>query len=160
MKIYKLEREQTINIPVEISWSFFSNPKNLQEITPKNLSFNILSELPKKVYPGLIILYKLKILGIFQTNWVTEITQVKDNEFFIDEQRFGPYKFWHHQHIFINEAGKTRMKDIVHFGLPFGIFGRIGIGFVNNQLEEIFSYRKKKLDDSDFITKIIKETKL
>jgi ligand-binding SRPBCC domain-containing protein len=159
MKVYRLEKEQLIDIPIDISWEFFSNPKNLQEITPDSLSFNITSDLPEKVYPGLIILYKLKLLGFVPMNWVTEITQVREGEFFIDEQRFGPYKFWHHQHIFIEEAGKTRMKDIVHYGLPFGILGRIGIGFVNSQLEEIFSYRKKKLEEINFINRIVKETK-
>jgi ligand-binding SRPBCC domain-containing protein len=157
MKIYKLEREQLIDIPLDISWDFFSEPKNLQKITPDSLSFEIISDLPDKVYPGLIILYKLKLLGAIPMNWVTEITQVIDNHFFIDEQRFGPYKFWHHQHIFIEENGKTRMKDIIHYGLPLGIFGRIGVGFVKKQLEEIFDYRHKKLEDMAFIKNIIEE---
>lgn len=154
MKIYKLEKSQLLDIDVETAWNFFSNPSNLQRITPDDLSFNILSPLPDKVYPGLIILYKIKIFTFIPINWVTEITQVRENEFFIDEQRFGPYKFWHHQHSFEEKNGKTLMKDIVHYGLPFGIIGRLAKGIVQKQLKEIFDYRQSILSDITFWTKI------
>ncbi len=160
MKIYKIEQEQLLDIPLEKSWKFFSNPSNLQEITPDSLSFSIVSDLPKKVYPGLIILYKLKLMGAIPMNWVTEITHVRENEFFVDEQRFGPYKFWHHQHILSEENGKTKMIDIVHYGLPFGILGNIGNGFVKSQLRDIFEFRKQKLNNTSYIQKIREETKL
>lgn len=154
MKIYKLEKSQLLDIDLETAWKFFSDPKNLQKITPSDLSFNILSPLPEKVYPGLIILYKIKIFSFIPFNWVTEITQVRENEFFIDEQRFGPYKFWHHQHSFEKKNGKTLMKDTVHYGLPYGIFGRLGKGIVQKQLRQIFDYRKSILSDIAFWTKI------
>ncbi len=79
---------------------------------------------------------------------MTEITQVSENKYFIDEQRFGPYKFWHHQHHFREIDGGTEMNDILTYGLPMGMLGRIANGlFVANKLQQIFEYRKRKVVD-------------
>ena len=126
----------------------FSNPANLQKITPNDLGFKILSKHHgAKMYPGQIIEYKVKpVLGI-PIYWMTEITHVKDKEFFVDEQRVGPYKIWHHEHHFKAVAGGVEMTDIVTYVLPLGILGRLVHPFlVRPKLEQIFAYRFQKVD--------------
>ncbi len=151
MKIYKLHKKQILNIPLETAWDFFSNPKNLSRITPKKMGFDIKSELPERMYAGMIIEYTVKpVLGI-PLNWVTEITHVDEPNFFIDEQRFGPYKFWHHQHIFKKISDGVEMEDIIHYGLPMGIFGRMAHPIiVKPELEGIFDYRFEFLKSYKF----------
>ena len=93
MKIYTLNKIQTFPITLEKCWDFFSNPANLELITPAELGLSVISELPDSMYPGMIIHYNVSpILGIKQS-WVTEITHIKEPEYFIDEQRIGPYTF-------------------------------------------------------------------
>ncbi len=149
MKLYMLSEEQFLPISKQEAWDFFSSPKNLPKITPDYLSFKITSKIGlDKMYPGQIITYIVKPLLGIPLRWATEITQVKDNEFFIDEQRFGPYAFWHHQHWFEEKDGGVLMKDIVHYGLPLGPLGRLANAlFVNKQLQGIFSYRKQVVDE-------------
>lgn len=113
MKMYTLKAEQVIPISLDVAWDFFSNPNNLPKITPSWLNLKVTSDLPDKMYQGMIITYKVyPVFGIPQ-NWVTEITTVKEKNFFIDEQRFGPYKFWHHQHHFKEINDGVEMRDIV-----------------------------------------------
>lgn len=146
MKIHNLISKQTLPIKINEAWDYFSNPKNLQEITPDYLGFKITSELPEKMYQGMIVTYKVKPLFNIPINWVTEITTVDDKKLFIDEQRFGPYKFWHHQHKFKEVENGTEMIDIVHYGFPFGIFGNIAHKlFIHKQLKGIFDYRYEYL---------------
>ena len=102
MKIFKLKYSQKLPINLNEAWDFLSSPNNLELITPKSMDFNITDWDKRKAYPGQIIQYTVRPVLGFKINWVTEITQVKDKEFFIDEQRFGPYSFWHHKH-FIKE---------------------------------------------------------
>lgn len=147
MKIYKFESRQLLPVSIDEAWEFFSSPVNLQEITPDTLNFEIIGELPEKMYAGMIIIYKVKPLPGYKTNWVTEITKAIKPHYFIDEQRFGPYKFWHHQHIFEQTENKTLMRDIIHYGLPFGFAGRIANSLiVKKQLQQIFDFRFKYLD--------------
>ncbi len=142
MKIYTLKTRITLPISLEDAWNYFSTPKNLNEITPAHLNFKILSELPGKMYPGLLIQYKVHpILGI-PLHWVTEITHVEEKKYFVDEQRFGPYELWHHQHHFRQTENGVEMTDIVNYKLPFGAIGAFfGGWFVKKQVEGIFSYR-------------------
>jgi ligand-binding SRPBCC domain-containing protein len=143
MKIHTYKTTQIVHTDLQTCWDFFSSPGNLQKITPPSMGFNIISGADRKMYPGQIITYTVKpFLGIPVT-WVTEITQVKEWEFFIDEQRFGPYKFWHHQHFFRLVPEGIEMTDIVHYVLPFGVLGMIAIPMVKKKLREIFSYREK-----------------
>lgn len=100
----------------------------------------------KSMYPGTIITYKVSPIWGIQLDWMTEITQVEHEKYFIDEQRFGPYKFWHHQHHFKAIEGGTEMTDILTYGLPMGIFGRIANRiFVADKLQQIFEFRKQKV---------------
>ena len=141
--IYTLETEQELQIPLSKAWDYFSSPENLAKITPPKMGFNITSKVDKKAYQGQIITYKVSPVPLVKTNWVTEITQVKEQAFFIDEQRFGPYKMWHHEHWFMElPNGKTLMKDKISYKMPFGFLGHIAQAlFVKKQLKTIFEYR-------------------
>lgn len=144
--IYELRTEQTFNAPIDEVWEFFSSPRNLEKITPNKLKFQILNNPAEKAYPGQIIAYKISIFPPFQTKWVTEITYVKNQEFFVDEQRFGPYAMWHHEHHFKAEGNTTVMEDIIHFKMPLGFLGRIAYAlFAKKQLQKIFNFRKEEV---------------
>jgi ligand-binding SRPBCC domain-containing protein len=149
MATFSLKTVQKIPVDIDTAWEFFSNPANLQKITPGNLGFKILSKHHgEKMYHGQIIEYKVKpILGI-PIYWMTEITHVKDKEFFVDEQRFGPYQLWHHQHHFKVIDGGVEMTDIVHYRNPLGFLGNIANALlVKAQLKQIFEYRIKVVEE-------------
>ena len=147
MKIFKLKYSQKLPINLNEAWDFLSSPNNLELITPKSMDFNITDWDKKKAYPGQIIQYTVKPMLGLKINWVTEITQVRDKEFFIDEQRFGPYSFWHHKHFLRPIEGGVEMEDVIHYKLPFGIIGKWAHPFlVKPKLNEIFEYRKQALE--------------
>lgn len=145
--IHTLAQEQFLPISLKEAWDFFSSPGNLDEITPKELGFKIVYQPGEKMYEGQIIEYKVMIAPGVWVPWVTEIKLVKTQESFIDEQRFGPYKFWHHLHHFEEVDGGVLMKDLVHYALPCWPFGEIGHGlFVRPKLERIFGFRREILE--------------
>jgi ligand-binding SRPBCC domain-containing protein len=147
MKIYTLEQKQFLPIPLAEAWNFFSDPHNLKEITPPSMDFRVISETGHETYAGQIIQYTVKPMFGIPVRWVTEITHVREPYFFVDEQRFGPYTFWHHQHLFSEVPGGVEMRDIVSYGLPFGPLGRLVRELVvKHQLERIFGYRRKVLE--------------
>ena len=148
MSHFQFRREQFIQTDIESIWDFASSPKNLKEITPDYMSFDITAKgLPEKMYPGMIISYKVSPLFNIKMNWVTEITHVKDYHFFVDEQRLGPYKMWHHQHFFEKKDNGVMMIDIVTYIPPFGFLGDIANSlFIKKQLNNIFDYRFKIMD--------------
>ena len=148
MKLTQLHFEQKINTDLINLWEFISSPKNLSKITPNYMDFNIKSKVPEQMYEGLIISYTVKpILGI-KLNWVTEITHIKDKNYFVDEQRSGPYKMWHHEHILEETNDGIIMKDIISYIPPYGFIGLIlNKLFIKKQVREIFQYRTKVLDD-------------
>ena len=148
-KVYNLKTVQKIPISLDKAWDFFSDPKNLQAITPGNMGFNIISaHHGEKMYPGQIIEYKVSPLLNIPLYWMTEITQVEDRKYFIDEQRFGPYSLWHHQHHFKEVDGFVEMTDIIHYKLPFWFLGDIVHAlFVKKQLQGIFDFRFKKVEE-------------
>jgi ligand-binding SRPBCC domain-containing protein len=145
MKINTLTKVQFIPVDAETCWDFFSDPSNLAKITPPEMGFKITSAV-SAMYPGLIITYQVRPLAGIPLTWVTEITQVKKGEYFVDEQRFGPYKFWHHKHFFREVTGGVEMMDIVHYALPLDPFSRIFLPVVRKKLEEIFRYRSKFIE--------------
>jgi len=146
MKIYTLHAKQNLPISREQAWQFLSDPKNLKVITPDYMGFNIQSGADRTMYAGQIIEYIVTpILGI-KNRWVTEITHVVDQEYFVDEQRFGPYALWHHKHFIKEIEGGVEMEDLLHYKLPFGYLGQLVHPFlVKPKLDEIFEYRKNKL---------------
>ncbi len=147
--IYQLETKQIIHASLDEVWSFFSSPKNLDKITPKEMSFEITSHILDKTYQGQIITYNIEILPKIKSAWVTEITYCEDKKFFIDEQRFGPYTMWHHEHHFEEtKDGKVLMRDIVSFKLPMGKFGKLFAGrMIKNKVKGIFEHRFKIIDE-------------
>jgi len=146
--IYTLTSEQILPLTLEKAWEFFTVPTNLDKITPDEMKFKITNNPPSKTYQGQIITYKIGILPGIDANWITEITHLEDRKFFVDEQRFGPYAMWHHEHHFkALENGNVLMTDIVNFKLPFGIFGDLLAGFyVKNKVKFIFESRFKILE--------------
>lgn len=146
MTLHRLERTQFLPIPMADAWDFFSDPRNLCLITPPDLGFAITSPVPERTYPGLIVTYTVTpFLGV-AVHWVTEITHCVAPSFFVDEQRFGPYRFWHHQHHFRQVPGGVEMDDIVHYRLPFGPLGELAAPFVATRLRRIFDFRREALD--------------
>lgn len=146
MPIHTLHTKQIIRASREEAWSFFSNPQNLSKITPPGMGFDIVTpDLPGRIHAGLMIEYRVRpLLGIPMT-WLTEITHVKDGEYFVDEQRVGPYSIWHHEHRFHDLGdGRLEMEDRVTYVLPFQPFGDIVHPFlVKPQLDRIFAFREK-----------------
>jgi ligand-binding SRPBCC domain-containing protein len=146
MKIHVLEQEQQLPISLEEAWDFFSSPRNLDAITPPDLGFRIVHCPGDKMYEGQIITYKVKIAPAAWVSWVTEIKAVEERRAFVDEQRAGPYRFWHHRHAFEETDEGVRMSDLVHYALPFGPFGGIAHAmFVRRKLEWIFESRRRIL---------------
>ena len=142
-KVYSLKTVQILKVSIDEAWDFFSSPKNLQKITPQKLGFQIISQHHgEKMYAGQIIEYKVRpVMGI-PLYWMTEITHVEDKKYFVDEQRFGPYSLWHHQHHFREVSGGVEMTDIVHYKLPLWILGDVAHSlFVKSQLKGIFDHR-------------------
>ncbi len=147
MHLYHLRVRQNLPLTLQQAWDFFSNPNNLAEITPAWLNFSVTSSLPEKMHPGMIVTYQVRPWGSLALNWVTEITHVHAPHFFVDEQRDGPYRFWHHQHHFREVNGGVEMTDVVHYALPFGPLGRLAHYFsVETRLREIFKFRKECLN--------------
>ena len=147
--IYQLKREQILKSDIETIWNFVSSPKNLPRITPTYMNFNITSkDLKDDMYPGMLISYTVTpVLGI-PMSWLTEITHVSDKKYFVDEQRYGPYAMWHHQHFIEPHKDGILMTDIVTYKMPLGILGRIAHWlFVKRQLNSIFNYRFQKMEE-------------
>lgn len=149
MAAHSIKTVQKIPVSLDEAWAFFSNPANLQAITPEGMGFTIISRYHGDVmYAGQLIEYKVRPVAGIPIYWMTEITQVKDRAYFIDEQRFGPYSLWHHQHHFKEIPGGVEMTDIVHYKNPLGILGRIANTlFVKQKLNSIFNYRYKKVEE-------------
>lgn len=146
MKLYSIHTKQNLPITLEEAWKFISDPKNLEVITPDSMGFVTLSGDEKEMFAGQLIHYKITPLLGITMQWVTEITHVQEKKFFVDEQRFGPYAFWHHKHFLKEIPGGVEMEDIVHYSVPMGILGQLVHPFlVKPKLEGIFEYRKKKL---------------
>ena len=145
MPVHTLERTQIIPATLTTAWEFFSSPRNLEKITPSSLGFQILSELPPKMYPGMMIRYRVSPLFGIPMTWVTEITHVDEGRFFMDEQRVGPYRMWHHEHHFRDlGGGRIEMFDRVTYQLPFGWLSEsVHTLVVKPQIEGIFAYREK-----------------
>lgn len=146
-RVNLIRQVQQLPISVEEAWDFFSHPKNLAIITPEHLNLKFTNELyGDEIYPGQIITYKVKPLLRIPLFWMTEITHVERHKLFVDEQRKGPYALWHHQHHFKAIEDGVEMTDIVHYKLPFGPFGALGMPLIKKQLSSLFAYRKQRVE--------------
>lgn len=148
--IYTLERSQVIDVPVVDCWRFFSDPRNLQKITPPTLRFRIKSEVPARIHVGLMIRYSVTPLAGIPLTWLTEITGVEEPNYFVDEQRIGPYRVWHHEHFFTPMgAERTAVRDLVNYVPPFGPLGALLNALaIRPQLGRIFDYRERQLGNA------------
>lgn len=143
---YRFERTQILPINIDKAWAFFTDPRNLPLITPPNMDFRFLSEPHTDTYAGMIFCYTLRPLFGISVNWTTEITHLQKPFIFVDEQRFGPYRFWHHQHIFKEVEDGVEMHDLVHYLLPHIQFtGLVNKFIVAPRLRRIFDFRQKAL---------------
>ena len=148
MSLHTLKSIQKLPISLDEAWHFFSSPANLKVITPDYMSFKVTSDdADVPMFPGMIISYIVRPVLHIPMEWVTEITHVKDQEYFVDEQRFGPYSLWHHKHFFKAIDGGVEMTDVVHYKIPLGFIGDIANAlFVKKKLDDIFNYRTQKLE--------------
>lgn len=148
MHVKKKVWEQIIPASLDEVWHFFSRPENLDNITPDDMSFEITSDISDTaMYEGMLIQYKVSPLLNIKMNWVTEITHIHDKQYFIDEQRFGPYALWHHQHHFEKIDRGILMKDILHYKVPYGPIGSLADAlFVDSKIDAIFNYRMKAVE--------------
>lgn len=148
MKLYQLHSRQTLPITQDEAWNFLSNPANLKVITPEHMGFHILNGADRAMFAGQIIQYSVAPFAGLKTKWVSEITHVKEGEYFVDEQRFGPYALWHHKHFIKPVSGGVEMEDIIDYKLPLGILGQLAHPIlVKKQLQKIFAYRETKLEE-------------
>lgn len=147
MRLHRFTATQFLPVELETAWGFFSDPRNLQTMTPPWLNLVPTSEIPQEMHPGLIVTYRVKPAFGIAVTWVTEITHVVDRQLFVDEQRSGPYRFWHHQHHFREVAGGTEARDILHYELPLGLVGDLaGAVLVKKRVAGIFEYRRRALE--------------
>ena len=149
MAIHTLQSRQVLKASLQQAWDFFSSPRNLARITPPEMGFSILSELPERMFAGMMIEYKVTPLFGIPLTWLTEISHVKEREFFVDEQRVGPYALWHHEHHFRDLGdGRVEMHDQVTYVPPFGVLGELVHPFIiKPQLDRIFAYRDKAVNE-------------
>lgn len=146
MKIYTLHKKQKVPITVHEAWNFLSNPKNLIDMTPKDMKFSIKSVIDRPLYAGQIIQYSVTPIPGIQTKWISEITHLEKGKYFVDIQLYGPYALWHHKHFIHEIKNGVILEDIVDYKVPFGLLGRLVHPFlVKPKLEKIFKYRQNKI---------------
>ena len=147
MGMHRFTDIQRFPISMEEAWDFFSDPRNLAVITPPDMGFEVQSDRPPRMHPGMIIRYRVRPMFNVPVTWVTEITHVVEHQLFVDEQRFGPYRFWHHQHHFRAIPGGVEMSDIVHYDVGFGPIGNIvNLVLVRRRIQAIFDFRQRVLE--------------
>lgn len=147
MRLHQIDERQFLpDLSLEQAWDFFADPRNLQLITPPSLSLRLTSEPPPRIYPGLLITYRLQPFPRVRTGWITEITHIVEGRLFVDEQRVGPYRLWHHEHHFAERDGGVEMRDLVQYAMPFGPIGDAAEALVvRRQLGQIFAFRRRIL---------------
>ena len=148
-KLYHLHYAQKFPVSQDEVWDFISNPENLALITPSEVGFEILNRhLVQKMYEGLVIHYRIRPLWGIPLSWVSVIPHFAPPGFFADEQKYGPYKFWHHQHFLHPIEGGVEMTDVIHYQMPMGFLGDWLHSFlVRKKLKRIFEFRKQKLEE-------------
>jgi ligand-binding SRPBCC domain-containing protein len=144
--VHVLQWEQNIPVPVSEVWDYFCDPKNLNKITPPDMNFEILRGGDVKMYTGQIIEYRVEFLRGVRSLWLTEIAHVREREYFVDEQRIGPYRFWYHEHVFEKVGNGTKMTDRVTYAIPFGFLGDVlNFVWIGKRLDRIFEFRRRKI---------------
>ncbi|KPJ99890.1 MAG: hypothetical protein AMJ60_03480 [Desulfobacterales bacterium SG8_35] len=143
--MYRIERDQKIHSSIGKAWDFIKTPKNLNRITPPELDFTIVSDVPSSMFNGLIVEYIIRIPFLGRRKWIAEIKHIREPFTFVDEQRMGPYKFWYHYHELVKTEKGIRVIDRVYYEVPYGILGRLAHFFIIKKiLKRIFDYRAAK----------------
>jgi hypothetical protein len=141
VKIYLLERTQSIERPLSETFDFFARAENLELITPPWLHFRILSPLPIQMRVDARIDYTIRLAG-WPMRWRTRIAVWEPERRFVDVQERGPYALWEHAHFFAPQGSGVRMTDRVRYALPLGWLGRSANALaVRFALPAIFDYR-------------------
>lgn len=142
MSIHTFQQNQTLPISLGEAWEFFANPQNLATLTPEWMHLTFVDPVPEKMYEGMIMTQRIKPLWGIPLTWVTEITHIEERAYFIDEQRIGPYKFWHHEHRLREVSDGVELRDILHYALPFGLIGNMAHHLVvKKEIAAVFAYR-------------------
>ncbi|MBC7425486.1 MAG: SRPBCC family protein [Bacteroidia bacterium] len=158
MSVHFFKASQKLPISQAEAWEFISSPANLKELTPVSMGMKITGDHPRKMFAGQIITYTLKPVANIPMHWMTEISHVSEPHFFVDEQRSGPYKLWNHKHFLKDIPGGVQIDDTVHYSLPLGLIGDLAnLLFVKKKLEDIFEYRKKRMEEIFGIYTLINE---
>ena len=141
--IYTFKNTQLIKCDLMTVWKFFSNPKNINGLTPKKMHFRTITKnLPDQIHEKMVIVYHVSPLFSIPLKWVTTIISVVPNQSFIDIQQRGPFKKWHHLHTFTETKDGVLMTDLVTYELPFGIIGDLTHNIlVKKEIEKLFQYR-------------------
>ena len=147
MKLERIQTVQRLPIQLEEAWDFFTSPKNLRLITPHWLDFQLNQEPPEYMHPGTIISATIRPFPVYSTNWISEITHIRPPQFYITEQRFGPFKMWHHEHHFTAIDDGVEIEDIIMYGMHFGKIGSLFHNvFIRKKLHDAFSFRAQALE--------------
>lgn len=146
--MYILQRHQQLETDLNTLWDFLKNPYNLNTITPPDLNFEIISDVPETMFNGLIIEYRITIPLIGCQQWVTEIKHIRERRSFVDEQRLGPYTFWYHYHEISQTSTGVLNSDTVYYQPPLGLIGKfLNRTFISKTLNRIFDFRRQKLHE-------------
>ena len=148
MKIYTFKQTQLIPASLDVVWDFFFTPGNLELITPPEVNFKtILQTGGFRMYSGQLISYRLSPFRFLRVQWTTEIKNVTPKSYFVDDQKFGPFAMWYHQHFFKEKDGGVEMIDEVNYAVSFGLVGRLANSLlVENQVKNIFKFRAEAVD--------------
>lgn len=142
-----LEFEQKIHRPLEEVFAFFCDETNLERITPPWLSFKVLGKNTPTIQTGTLIDYRLSLRGL-PIRWQSKILEWEPHHKFVDIQTRGPYRLWHHTHLFEATPEGMLAKDRVQYEIPLGMLGRIFAGsFVRRDIEAIFAYRRRVISE-------------
>jgi len=146
--MYKIEREQEIRTTMQKAWDFIKTPKNLDRITPAELEFKIVSDVPDNMFNGLIVEYIITVPFFGRRKWVAEMKHIREPFSFVDDQRVGPYRFWYHYHELIEVEKGIRFIDRVYYEVPYGVLGKLAHFFIiKKTLKRIFDYRAEKFKE-------------
>ncbi len=147
MRIYTLHKTQKLPISLDEAWQFLCDPTNLSKLTPPEMNMTIISGADRPMYAGQVLQYSVTPLPGFKTKWVSEITQYKEKKYFVDDQLYGPYAFWHHKHFVHEIEGGVLLEDLINYKVPFGILGQmVHPLLVKPKLESIFQFRKNQME--------------
>lgn len=147
MALHVFTHSQVVPAPLEECWRFFANPRNLARLIPPELEFTTASDAPTEIRPGLLLAHRVRLQFGFAVNWLTEITHVSPPDYFIDEQRLGPFRLWHHEHHFrAIDGAHTELRDLVQYVVPCGWLGElVHPWIVVPQLRHLWDFRENTI---------------